>query len=70
MKHLWMGLSLIFIVGAAISLWRQHYDSAFVMATVGVLAWFLNYRVRMKEIIKEADGTDPGDVQLNHPDED
>jgi len=55
MKHFWMGLALACIAGAAMALWRQHYEAAFIIGTVGALAWFLNYRVRMKDLIEKAD---------------
>ena len=48
-----MGLALACISGAAMALWRQHYEAAFVIGTVGALAWFLNYRIRMRELIEE-----------------
>jgi hypothetical protein len=54
MKKFWRGVSLLCICGAALSLWRQDYDAAFVIGTIGVLAWFLNYRARMKETIDSA----------------
>ena len=52
MKHLWMAVSLVCLSGAAMALWRQHLDAAFVIGTIGALAWFLNYRSRMKELIQ------------------
>ncbi|MDQ2855253.1 MAG: hypothetical protein M3R68_02905 [Acidobacteriota bacterium] len=58
MKHFWMGVSLSCASGSALSLWRQHYDAAFVIGTMGALAWFLNYRARMKEIIEQANDDD------------
>jgi hypothetical protein len=58
MKHFWVGLAFACVAAASISLWRVHYDAAFVFATVGALSWFLNYRARMKEIIGEADRSD------------
>lgn len=54
MKHFWMGLAIACASGAAMALWRQHYDAAFVIGTAGALAWFLNYRSRMKELIGES----------------
>lgn len=41
------------ISGAVIALWGQHYEAAFIIGTVGALAWFINYRVRLKELIEE-----------------
>lgn len=51
MKQFWMGVAIACISGAAVSLWWQHYDAAFVVGTMGALAWFLNYRAGLKEMI-------------------
>jgi hypothetical protein len=58
MKHVWMALALIFIIVAAMSLWQQHYDAAFVTATLGALAWFLNYRAGAKEVLSRLNEDD------------
>ena len=39
-------------------LWRRDFDKAFVMAALGMVAWFLNYRAQMKEITAAADHDD------------
>jgi hypothetical protein len=39
------------IVVAAFFLVRRNFDTAFVIAVVGLLAWFLNYRAQMKDIV-------------------
>jgi hypothetical protein len=43
------------IVAAAFFLLRSDFNTAFVIATLGMVAWFLNYRVQMKEVIAAAD---------------
>lgn len=53
MKHFWMVVALACLGFAAMALWQQNVDSAFVSATIGALAWFLNYRARIKELIAE-----------------
>jgi hypothetical protein len=40
---------------AAFFLLRQDLDKAFVIAALGLVAWFLNYRAQMKEVIAAAD---------------
>ena len=45
----------ICIVAAAFFLLRSDFNKAFVIATLGMVAWFLNYRVQMKEVIAAAD---------------
>lgn len=36
------------LLAAAIMLWRRQLDAAFVLATLGVLAWFLDIRNRLR----------------------
>jgi hypothetical protein len=43
------------IVMAGVFLWRRDFDTAFVVAALGMVAWFLNYRAQMKEITAAAD---------------
>jgi hypothetical protein len=43
------------IVVAALFLVRRDLNTAFVIAALGLVAWFLNYRAQMKEIIAAAD---------------
>jgi hypothetical protein len=43
------------IVVAGVFLWRRDFDKAFVIAALGMVAWFLNYRAQMKEIVAAAD---------------
>ena len=46
------------IVVAAFFLWRRDLDKAFVIAALGMVAWLLNYRAQMKEIVAVADRAD------------
>jgi hypothetical protein len=50
-----MILAGICIVVAAFFLLRRDLNAAFVIAALGMVAWFLNYRVQMKEVIAAAD---------------
>ena len=50
-----MILAGVAIVVAGVFLWRWDLDKAFVAAALGIVAWFLNYRARMKEIVIAAD---------------
>jgi hypothetical protein len=50
-----MILAAVAIVVAGVFLWRRDFDTAFVIAALGMVAWFLNYRVQMKEITAAAD---------------
>lgn len=58
MKIFWLILAGIGIVVAAFFLWRHDFDKAFVVAALGMVAWLLNYRARMKEIVAVADLAD------------
>jgi hypothetical protein len=42
-------------VAALVLLARQRLDAAFVVGTLGIVAWFLSYRVQMKRIIEAND---------------
>jgi hypothetical protein len=65
MKHFWMALSISCLSAAAMALWKQRVDLAFVIATIGALAWFLNYRVHMKELLVESDRSKNEDPASN-----
>jgi len=54
-KLFWMILAGICIVIAAFFLLRRDLSTAFVIAALGMVAWFLNYRAQMKAIIAAAD---------------
>jgi hypothetical protein len=54
------------IVAAAYFLLRRDFDTAFVIAVAGAVAWFLNYRAQMKEITTKADA----EANNNENDED
>lgn len=50
-----MILAGVGIVVAAFFLVRRDFNTAFLIAALGMVAWFLNYRAQMKEIIAAAD---------------
>ena len=49
-----MILAGVAIVVAGVFLWRREFNTAFVIAALGMVAWFLNYRAQMKEIVVAA----------------
>jgi len=51
----WTTITGICIVAALVLLARQRLDAAFVVGTLGVVAWFLSYRVQMKRIVSAND---------------
>jgi len=50
-----MIVAAVAIVLAGVFLLRRDFDTAFVIAALGMVAWFLNYRAQMKEITAAAD---------------
>ena len=50
-----MIVAAVAIVAAGVFLWRRDFDTAFVIAALGMVAWFLNYRAQMKDITAAAD---------------
>ncbi len=63
----------ICIVAAPVLLLRGELNTAFVIATLGIVAWFLNYRIQMKAIITAADLEQSKQEEMNdgeHSDED
>ena len=50
-----MIVAAVAIVAAGVFLWRRDFDTAFVIAALGMVAWFLNYRAQMKEITAATD---------------
>jgi uncharacterized membrane protein YhfC len=38
------------ITVAAVFMLRRDFNTAFVIAAIGMIAWFLNYRLQMKEL--------------------
>lgn len=52
-------------MAAGVLLFRQQLDAAFVLATLGIVAWFLSYRVQMKRIISESDNQNTSGEDTN-----
>ena len=50
-----MILSGVCILVAAFFILRGDLNTAFVIATLGIVAWFLNYRIQLKAIVDAAD---------------
>jgi uncharacterized membrane protein YedE/YeeE len=56
-KLLWLTIAGFCIVGAAALMILGHFDGAFVIAVVGMIAWFLNYRAQVKQSLEADDAT-------------
>ena len=64
MKLFWLIVAGVCILVAAYFLWRRDFDTAFVIAALGAVAWFLNYRAQLKEITTAADALE-NDEEIN-----
>ena len=38
----------VFLLAALVLLWRNNLSAAFVLGTLGVVAWFLSYRAQLR----------------------
>jgi hypothetical protein len=54
-KFVWLTAAAVCIIGAAVFAGRLDFDKAFIVAAVGIVCWFLNYREQMKEVVRAAD---------------
>ena len=55
MRSIFIAAAITGGVVAAVLFVRQHYDAAFVVAVLAVVAGFLSYRVKMKALLAEND---------------
>jgi hypothetical protein len=46
---------------ALVELWRNSLSAAFVIATLGIVAWFLSYRTQMKAKIAADNASEPSE---------
>ena len=63
MKTLWLALAGVCIVGAAALMILGHFDGAFVVAVVGMIAWFLNYRAQVRKSLDAEDATTEEEIE-------
>ena len=70
MEHVWTTASILCLIAAAILLLRDNQDIAFVFGTLGVVAWFLSYRVKLRAtIIDSPETTDDEEYASEDQDE-
>lgn len=55
MKLLWIIIACACVIVAAFMVLKGRLDAAFVIAALGVVAWFLHYRAQLTEVIAAAD---------------
>ena len=61
MRTFWIVVSALCGATAVFFVLREDFEKMFIAATVGAVAWFLSYRVRLRETIKDLDQTDRED---------
>lgn len=61
MERAWTIAAVLFLFIAAFFLLRENYNAAFVAATLGAVAWFMNYRNQLRSTISEPAETDEVD---------
>jgi hypothetical protein len=57
-KTFWIVVSGLCGIAAVVFIVKQDYDKAFIAAALGAVAWFLSYRVRLREKFRDRDLTD------------
>ena len=57
MKTFWLALAGCCIAVAAALMVLGHFEGAFVVAVVGMVAWFLNYRAQVTASLEADDAT-------------
>ena len=65
MKVFWMIAAGICIAVSAFFLVRRDFNTAFVVAALGMIFWFLNYRAQMKDVIAAADAENDKGEELD-----
>lgn len=55
MKTFWIVVSALCGAAAVFFVVRDDYEKMFIVATVGAMAWFLSYRVRLREKLDRND---------------
>lgn len=65
MKMIWMVTAVVCVVIAIVLLLRRNMEAAFVMATIGTVAWFLNYRVLAKRSVTDQHAAQEDEEQFD-----
>lgn len=58
MKTFWIVVSALCGATAVFFVLRDDFEKMFIAAALGAIAWFLSYRVRLRETIRDLDETD------------
>ena len=63
MKTFWIIVAALCGVAAVVFAVRDDYDKAFIAAALGAVAWFLNYRTRLREKLNTDDTDTDTDLE-------
>jgi hypothetical protein len=69
-ERIWIIVAGLFLVVAALFLWRNNLSAAFVTATLGAVAWFIGYRVQLGAQISATNDSSTEKQTIDEPDED
>jgi hypothetical protein len=69
MRSLWVIASILCLIAAAFFLLRENYDGAFALAALGAVAWFLDYRAKIRRSIEETAETTPDETDASEDDD-
>lgn len=58
MKTFWIVVSALCGAAAVFFVVRDDFEKMFIAAVLGAVAWFLSYRVRLRQTLSEMDETD------------
>ncbi len=70
MKLFWLIVAGGCVAVAAVFLVQGDFDRAFVVAAAGMVAWFLNYRMQIRDKDTAMDAAREENVEVNDLDED
>jgi F0F1-type ATP synthase assembly protein I len=54
-ERIWIMLSALLAITAAVCLWRNNWSAAFVTGALGACAWFLSYRAQIRARVVAAE---------------
>lgn len=69
MKTFWVIMASACAVTAVVLTLRHEFEKAFIVAAVGAVCWFLNYRVQVRERLKLRDEASIKEEELSADEE-
>ncbi len=63
MSKIFVTISILCAFVAMFFLWRGNLEVTFIVAVLGVVAWFLNLRFNFKKLAEEKEKTEAEDLQ-------